>query len=147
MQPVPLSFVLVSAVGVQVLCQVFKVFYYSAKIRKLDARYFVSAGGMPSSHSAFVTALTVAIGLVRGVRSELFAVAFVFSVVVMYDAFRLRGTVERHSKVLAKLSNLLPETERVDIPQMVGHSLGEIAVGMAVGGGLCVLLFLTAGAF
>ena len=141
MSDLALGYVLISAAGVQVLCQLFKVALYSCRDHKLSFRYFFTAGGMPSAHSAFVTGLTVAVGMARGVASELFAVAFVFAVVVVYDAFRLRGTVELHAKALTKLLKMLPERDRVEIPQMVGHSLGEIVAGMAAGAAFAVGLY------
>ena len=108
----------------------------------MGIHYFFSPGGMPSAHSAFVTSLTTAIGIEAGFGSRLFAVSFVFSVIVIYDAFRLRGTVELHSRALNRLYKKLPENERIEMPTMVGHSLDEIAAGIAVGVILTVLVYL-----
>lgn len=131
----PLSLSLICAVVVQVLCQFFKVIYYSAKDGKLQFHYFVTAGGMPSAHSAFVTALTVSVALSAGAASEIFAVSCVFAAIVIYDSYRLRGTVERHSHTLIRLLKLLPQEQRIELPHMVGHSVSEILIGMVVGGG------------
>ncbi len=138
----PLSASLVTAVIVQVACQAFKVLLYSIREKKPNLRYFLSAGGMPSAHSAFVTALSVSIGLWNGFDSELFAVACVFSAIVMYDAYRLRGTVERHARLLRELLAKHPDVSAVGLTDMVGHTPAEIAVGIAAGGGFAVLVFL-----
>ncbi len=138
--------ILASAVVVQVACQAFKVVLYSIRDRRLDLSYFVSAGGMPSAHSAFVTALSVSVGLWDGFGSDLFAVSCVFSLIIVYDAFRLRGTVQHHARVLKKLAALHPEVEAGELTEMVGHSLAEIAAGIIVGGGFAVLVFLAAAA-
>jgi uncharacterized protein len=130
----PLS--LLTAVGVQVLCQLFKVALYSARGRRLALSWFVSAGGMPSAHSAFVTSLAVSVGLWSGFASDLFAVACVFSIITIYDAWRLRGAVEHHARILARLA---PAEE---VNQRLGHSLPEIAAGIAAGGGLAVAAWL-----
>jgi len=142
-----MSISLIIAVAVQLLCQFFKVVFYSIKDRKVGIHYFFSPGGMPSAHSAFVTSLTTAIGIEAGIGSQLFAVSFVFSVIVIYDAFRLRGTVELHSKALNSLYKKLPEDERIEMPTMVGHSLDEIAVGIVTGIALTVLIYLAIGRF
>jgi len=125
---------LVIAILIQLLCQLYKVAYYSIKNRTLQLDRFMRPGGMPSAHSAFVTALSVSIGMHNGFASELFALSFVFSGIIIYDSIRLRGAVQKNSQIIATLSRLLPETERVDVPRYVGHSLAEIVVGMLVGG-------------
>ncbi len=136
---------LVIAVLVQLLCQLFKVVYYSIKNRTFQPGRFMHPAGMPSAHSAFVTALSVSIGIYNGFASELFALSFVFSAIIIYDSLRLRGAVQRNSQIIAKLSRLLPEPERVDVPRYVGHNLSEIIVGMLVGGLWAVLASLILG--
>jgi acid phosphatase family membrane protein YuiD len=121
------------AVAVQLACQLFKVVAYSIAHRRFEPHWFVSAGGMPSAHSAFVTTLTVSVGLRAGFASELFAVSAVFSLVVIYDAFRLRGTVQRHARVLQALAAEHPGIPADGLTGFVGHSPAEIAVGIAVG--------------
>ena len=127
------SYSLIAAVVVQGLCQVTKLVYYSIRDRSFKLSYLFSAGGMPSSHSAFVTALTTSIALRNGLKSELFAIAFVLSAITVYDAYRLRGTVQAHSKLLQKLKNLLPETKDTEINEMVGHSIPEVVAGIITG--------------
>ncbi len=137
---IPMS--LIVAVCVQVACQIFKVILYSIRDGKLGISYFFSAGGMPSSHSAFVSALTVSVGLRGGVNTEIFAAAFVFSAIVIYDSFRLRGAVENHARILKKLADRHPEVSSGPISEMVGHSPLEILVGLIFGGGSAALLYL-----
>ncbi len=124
--------VLVTAVVVQLSCQVFKFVLYSARDRTVAFKYLVTAGGIPSAHSAFVTALTVAIAMRNGVGSDLFAVSFVFSAIVIYDAYRLRGHVQRHAEVIN--AELVRPKGGEEISEMVGHSLPEIVIGMLYGG-------------
>jgi acid phosphatase family membrane protein YuiD len=127
---------LLVAVAVQIACQLFKLVYYSIARGRLDLRLLVTAGGMPSAHSAFVAALSISVGLRAGFGSEIFAVSAVFSLIVIYDAYRLRGTVERHARVLRALAAGHPGIPAEDLSDMVGHSLPEIAIGIALGGGL-----------
>jgi len=51
---------------------------------------FFRCGGMPSAHSAFVSALCTSVGLVSGFASVIFAVCLAFSVIVWHDAIRVR---------------------------------------------------------
>jgi acid phosphatase family membrane protein YuiD len=130
----PFSSSLVVSVAVQLLCQLFKVFLYSIKERRFRPRYFLSTGGMPSAHTAFVSALCVSLGLRYGLSSELFAISFVFSAIVIYDLVRVRGAVHAHSRILARLLETLPPGRRPALPHLVGHSALEILIGLAAGG-------------
>jgi len=131
------------AVAVQLACQLFKFAFYSARDRRLSFHYLVTAGGIPSAHSAFVTALSVSIGMRNGFASDLFAVAAVFSAIVIYDAFRLRGHVQNHAKVINR--HVLASTDDEPLSEMVGHSPIEILIGMAIGGGAAALAAMAIG--
>ena len=145
----PFSISLISAVVVQLLCQIFKVAYYSARGRRLRIGYLFAAGGMPSGHAAFVTALTVSVGLSSGFRSEAFALAFVFSMIIVYDILRIRSVVQRHSEMLDRIVAAGPAADREGapgagleatrlsslfaLPRRIGHTPAEVAVGVVVG--------------
>jgi uncharacterized protein len=137
----PLSVSLVSAVVVQVACQVFKVVLYSLREKRLALSYFISAGGMPSAHSAFVTALSMSVGMWNGFSSEVFAVSCVFSVIIVYDAWRLRGAVEHHARVLSMLAAKHPDLSPGPINVHVGHTPGEIVAGIVAGAGFSALVY------
>jgi acid phosphatase family membrane protein YuiD len=147
----PFSSSLFSAVIVQLLCQLFKVVFYSIKDRRLSFSYFFSAGRMPSAHTAFVTALTVSVGLANGFRSEFFTIAFVFSTIIVYDIVRVRGAVQANSRILAEIVEKMPgaeppmesREEGIEISHMVGHTLGEVIVGFVVGAGLAAAFYYT----
>jgi uncharacterized protein len=138
----PLSVSLLSAVVVQLACQAFKVVLYSIRERRFAFSWFVSAGGMPSAHSAFVTSLAVSVGLWNGFRSDLFAVACVFAIIIIYDAFRLRGAVAHHARVLTRLAEKHPDLHEEPINVNVGHTLPEIFAGILTGGGFAVVVYL-----
>ncbi len=121
------AFSLLVAVSAQIVCQLYKVCVASIRLRRLEIGPFFHTGGMPSAHSAFVTALTTAVGLSSGFESDVFAVSAVFSLIVIYDAFRLRGEVARHATILNRMEG------SVSLNEAAGHSLGEIGVGMLVG--------------
>jgi len=137
-----ISPLLLASAGIQIACQLFKVVYYSLQEGKFNGWYFFSAGGIPSAHAAFVSSLTTGIGLRSGFDSDLFAVSFVFTAIVIYDAFRLRGAVERHAKLLNRITSLYHPKEYEGLNERIGHSLGEILSGILIGGGLMLLLKL-----
>jgi acid phosphatase family membrane protein YuiD len=124
---------LVVALVAQFGCQLFKVGFYWIARGKFEPRWLSSAGGMPSAHTAYVVALAVYIGLRQGFGSELFAACAVFASIVVYDAYRLRGTVERHARVLQALAAAHPEIEAEKLHDMIGHTVPEIAVGIVAG--------------
>lgn len=128
---------------IQVACQVFKLVYYSARQKRWDWHYLATPGGMPSAHSAFAGSITTAVGLSAGFNTDLFAVSFVFAAIVIYDAFRLRGLVQRQAILLNEVQDhLWPDQARPALPTMVGHTLPEIAVGLILGIGLAAPLTL-----
>jgi len=137
----PLSVSLLTAVGVQVACQAFKVVLYSVRERRPAFSWFISAGGMPSAHSAFVTALSVSVGLWSGFGSDIFAVACVFSVIIIYDSWRLRGAVQHHAKALARISRANRSLKLGPLNENIGHSIAEIAAGIVAGGALAAGVF------
>lgn len=88
---------------------------------------FFRTGGMPSSHSAFVTSLLIVIERKVGMESVEFAMAFVFAAVVWYDAMSLRREVGLQAEMLNKLQKITHFKERV------GHSLKEVLAGIVFG--------------
>ncbi len=136
MNHVPVSFVV--ALSVQLLCQLFKVVFYSLKQHRFSPRFFVSAGGLPSAHSAFVTALAVSIGARSGLGTDVFAVALVLALIVIYDAYRLRGHVEALARRVNRLARQVGQQEE-PLSEMIGHSLLEVLFGIAIGASLAGL--------
>jgi hypothetical protein len=134
---------LITAFLVQPACQLFKVIYYSIVDRRLRLNYLITPGGMPSSHSAFVTSLTVAVGMNSGFFSDIFAVSAVFAAIVIYDAWRLRGTVQEQSKVINRLTKKFELKSKTKLPEMVGHDPCEILAGVVVGAAAAVGIQLT----
>ena len=76
--------------------QVFKVIYDLITTKKFNFKRIMGAGGMPSSHSAVVVGLATLIGKYEGVNTPIFAVALIFSFIVMYDAAGVRRKVSRY---------------------------------------------------
>lgn len=77
------------------------IFYVATK--KVDWSLLTSTGGMPSSHSAAVTALATAIGIETGFDSPIFAVATMFAIITMFDATGVRRQAGEQAIVLNQL--------------------------------------------
>jgi acid phosphatase family membrane protein YuiD len=118
------------------IAQAAKVILSSVKRRRLYLRVLADPGGMPSSHSAMVMALTAAIGKYAGVSTAPFAIALIFSFVVMYDAAGVRRAAGRQAVVLNRLVQDLVHMRGVqeqELRELLGHTPVEVLVGAVLG--------------
>ena len=129
---------LVISICAWVIAQVSKVLVVLVREKRLDLRFLVGSGGMPSAHSALVAALATAVAFTEGVESVAFAIAVVLAMVVTYDAADVRQSVGQQSVVLnrivqeLKLRRPIAEVER-DLREFIGHTPFQVVVGAAVG--------------
>lgn len=84
-------------------------------------------GGMPSTHSAFVTSLLIVVWRKLGLHSPEFAIAFCFACIVWYDAMVTRRVLGEQGKLLNSLQSFKHFAERL------GHSALEVLAGIAFG--------------
>ena len=125
------------------IAQAAKVILTSVRQRRLNLRVLAETGGMPSSHSAIVMALTAAVGKYSGLTSPEFAIALIFSVVVMYDAAGLRRAAGRQAAVLNRLVDDLMHMRGVEeqkLRELLGHTPVEVLVGAVLGIAVGLLL-------
>lgn len=116
--------------------QLFKFIYDLIKNKKFNFKRLMQAGGMPSSHSGVVISLTTMIGKDVGINSPLFAVALIFSFIVMYDAAGVRRAAGKQAKLLNKIVETpgltgLQVSER--LVEVLGHTPVQVIVGAAIG--------------
>jgi acid phosphatase family membrane protein YuiD len=127
------------------LAQLLKVPTYYALTRRLSLGPMFSSGGMPSSHSALMTATTTAIGLYTGFDTPAFALAFALSMVVTYDAAGVRRQAGFHAeKINLMITELLkghPISEE-RLKEVLGHTPRQVLVGSLFGIVVAVLLWL-----
>lgn len=119
------------------VAQLIKVITTLIKDKKINFRRFVGSGGMPSSHSSFVTSLATAIAIDCGMGSPEFAISVVFALIVMYDAAGVRRAAGQQAKILNKL---VEEWENADFAQtdkrlkeLLGHTPKEVFAGAVLG--------------
>ena len=118
------------------IAQALKVTLVSVRQRRLNLRVLAETGGMPSSHSALVTGLTFGIGRLNGFNSAPFAIALIFSFVVMYDAAGVRRAAGRQAAVLNRLVEDLVAMRGIQedrLRELLGHTPVEVVVGAVLG--------------
>ena len=118
------------------VAQVIKVLICYVRGRRLDLRLLISAGGMPSSHSALVCAIAVAIGLREGVGSPLFALAVGVAAVVMYDAAGVRRAAGHQATVLNQIIEELFQGHPINegkLKELLGHTPTQVFLGAVLG--------------
>ncbi|XP_054812771.1 uncharacterized protein LOC129313566 isoform X1 [Prosopis cineraria] len=120
----PSNFPLLSAFLSFALAQFLKIFTTWYKERRWDSKRMLDSGGMPSSHSATVSALAAAIGLQEGTGSPAFAVAVVLACVVMYDATGVRLHAGRQAELLNQIVCELPPEHPLSTVRPLRDSLG-----------------------
>ena len=122
--------------------QLFKFITDTIKNKRVNFKRLVETGGMPSSHSATVTSLMTAIGLSEGFSSPIFAVSFVFSIIVMYDAAGVRRAAGKQATILNQLINskqVYVDTNE-KLKELLGHTPFQVFVGAIYGIVLSIIL-------
>jgi len=125
-----------TAVGALVLAQVLKVLFVLLARKKLDLTLLLNSGSMPSSHSALVSALAIAVGKQYGFDSAIFAIATVFSLIVMYDAAGVRRAAGKQAEVLNQIIEQIYQKNEITqerLKELIGHTPIEVFAGCLLG--------------
>ena len=115
--------------------------------KKLDWKLMTSTGGMPSSHSAAVSALTTAIAYEVGLGSPLFAVSAIFAVIVMFDATGIRYQAGQQALIINQMrvdfQTFVTEVKGwqqkdgqqkiMELKTLLGHKPSEVFAGSVTG--------------
>ena len=126
---------LLNALTAWAAAQVLKTLIYAVVNRTLDIRRLFGDGGMPSGHSATVTAMAATAGLEYGLDSAVFAVAAIVAIIVMHDAMGVRLEAGKHAKALNDLLKTVSsdmETE-VKLKEFLGHTPLQVCFGALLG--------------
>ncbi|CAI0550887.1 unnamed protein product [Linum tenue] len=113
------------------------------KEKRWDSKRMVDSGGMPSSHSATVTALAMAIGLQDGTGSPAFAIAVILACIVMYDASGIRLHAGRQAELLNQIVCEFPPEHPLSsvrpLRELLGHTPFQVVVGGILG---CIVAYV-----
>ncbi len=126
-----------------VVAQSIKVVLGVLRLRRFDFHWLIGTGGMPSTHAAGVTALSVSIGSRHGFDSPLFGVAAAFTVITLFDAQGVRRWSGRQAQVLNKMLEDVYFKRRIQeerVKELLGHTPLEVLAGMCVGTATALVL-------
>ena len=127
---------LIAAMVAWGLAQIIKVPLEFIRNKHWDWTLLLRAGGMPSSHSALVTACAHSVGLFQGFDTPLFALAAVFAMVVIYDATGIRRQAGKHAEIINTMIRDLAHGHPLreeQLREVLGHTPLEAISGTLFG--------------
>ena len=126
------------------LAQFLKVPIHYILYRKMNWGLWFSSGGMPSSHSALVTSVSLSIGLFDGFNTSLFALSMALTMIVVYDAAGVRREAGRHAEKINILINEFFSGQQISekqLKEVIGHTPAQVLAGIFLGLGTAMLFF------
>jgi acid phosphatase family membrane protein YuiD len=133
--------VLIVSLASWLVAQLTKIVINGIVTKKFDIERLVGDGGMPSGHSATVTAMALMTGFRLGFDNPIFGIAMIFAIVVMHDATGVRQEAGKHARSIIELTEifneyLLEHDEEVKLEKLktlVGHTPLQVVCGAGVG--------------
>ena len=122
--------------------QMIKTLLVLIMTKKFVPERIFGPGGMPSAHSASVSALAISTCRMCGFTSTEFAIAFMLACIVMYDATSVRRQAGEHAKainiVVDKVDSLEKDDDEEDLnikelKEVLGHTPFEVMAGSLLG--------------
>lgn len=118
--------------------------------REFKLERLVGDGGMPSGHSATVSACAATCAWTYGLDSAVFGVAFVLAIIVMHDASGVRREAGKHAVVIKELAEAVNHLEGENeeeimtdkLKEFVGHTHAQVVVGCILGIVVAILFCL-----
>jgi acid phosphatase family membrane protein YuiD len=130
------------------IAQFSKPFIQYLRTREWGWSWFFSAGGMPSTHSAIITAATTALGMELGFATPEFAFCVAVCMVVLYDAAGVRRQAGEHARVINAIIDDLSHghpLKEENLKELLGHTPGEVIIGVLVGITVAILMMTNSG--
>ena len=126
-----------------VVAQTLKVVIGVIREKRFDFRWFVGTGGMPSTHACGVSCLAASVGLEYGFDSVSFAIALVFTLVVMFDAQGVRRATGRQAGILNKIMDDIywrGKIQENQLRELIGHTPFEVIIGALLGISIAIFM-------
>ena len=112
-----------------IVSQIIKFIIETIKYKKVCLeRLFNGSGGMPSTHSAFVSSLTTLIYIYYGSNSLYFAISFIFSLIIIYDSVGVRYESGKHAEIINIITN-----NKNKLKEKLDNTLPEVICGIILG--------------
>ena len=121
------------------IAQLLKPFIHYVATKEFNPRLIFINGGMPSSHTSGICAITTAIGMTNGFASDIFVLSFAISMIIMNDAMNVRLETGKQAQLLNEWSEVLEELfsdkmfSRQHFKTMVGHTIVQVFWGLILG--------------
>lgn len=129
---------LVAGMSSWLVAQVLKVVIHSIVHKKFDILRLFGDGGMPSGHSATVTAVATMSALLHGTGSFEFAISAILAIIVCHDAMGVRMETGKQTMIIneiLKITDLLTTKDlpEVKLKEFVGHTPLQVVAGVLTG--------------
>jgi acid phosphatase family membrane protein YuiD len=133
-----LNKVLINGLIAWAIAQIIKAGIYTAINKKFEVRRLIGDGGMPSGHSATVSAAAVTSAFSYGFSSFEFAISAIFAIVVMHDAMGVRLEAGKQAKLLNKMTSAMNDMNmqvyfEEKLKEFVGHTPTQVLAGCGIG--------------
>lgn len=129
--------VLLVALVACLVAQLLKLVVELTKERKFNLKTLFTTGGMPSAHSALVSALAAGVGQTLGWDSPEFALATIFAIIVMYDAAGVRQAAGKQARILNQIIDEFFQGDQKfnedRLKELLGHTPFQVIVGLILG--------------
>jgi uncharacterized protein len=129
--------ILLVAVAACLIAQVLKLVIDTIQNGKFSVKVLTTTGGMPSAHSALVTALATGVGQSLGWQSAEFAIATILAVIVMYDAAGVRQAAGKQARILNQMiDELFSDDHKFNeekLKELLGHTPVQVIAGSVLG--------------
>ena len=129
------------------VAQISKTIIHCILTREFRFERLVGSGGMPSSHSATVCALTVAACYEFSAASFEFAISFLVAIIVMHDAMGVRRQTGKQAELLNDILRIFEDMGRDEISthnkmkEFVGHTPLQVLIGALLGALIAILSY------
>lgn len=121
------------------IAQVLKMIIHSIINHGVDWERLIGDGGMPSAHSATVTAMAGTSAAAYGVGSFEFAISAMVAIIVMHDAMGVRLETGKQAKVINEMVQLFEDLGKPQLSmekklkEFVGHTPFQVLCGFLIG--------------
>lgn len=122
------------------IAQFLKLLITLITTKKIKPHRMIGAGGIPSAHSAAVSALSMGIGRTCGVASPEFALAVTLAAVVLYDAMGIRRAAGEQAKVINEMLRRNEACTCTPLNENLGHRPVEVLCGILIGMAISMIM-------
>ena len=132
-----------------IISQIIKALINVLVYKKFSLERLFGDGGMPSAHSATVMCLMILVGYTEGFDTPIFALSFIFAVVVMRDAMGVRRETGKQAASIKQLAEAVnnvfrakdSEIKTENLKLLVGHTPSQVFFGVLVGTAVAVFIY------